>query len=112
MMQPGIEVKSQVVFRSVVGLREFTSSGTGTVPISTSGCGRIGDNGGGVCELSLVMKTSDCPPHLSSFQQFVERVALCRAVSHAAVPMTFHHQPGSDLQQHSESLESHRSRLD
>ena len=50
---------------------------------------------------SLLPKTSDC----------VERVALCRGVLHAAALLTLQ-QPDLDLPQHSESLESHQSRLD
>ena len=41
-----------------------------------------------VCELSLLTKTPDCPPHLFSILQSGERVSMCRAASHAAVLLT------------------------
>ena len=46
------------------------------------------------------------------FHQFAKRVSMCRGVSHAAALLTLHRQLDLDLPQHSESLESHRSRLD
>ena len=60
----------------------------------------------------MLTKTPDCLPHLFSIQQFDERVSMCRAVSHAAALLTLHRQLDLDLPQHSESLESHQSRLD
>ena len=65
-----------------------------------------------MCELSLLTKTLDCPPHLSSFQQLGERVSTCPTVSHAFVLLTPHRWPDLDPPQHSESLGSHQSRLD
>ena len=55
-----------------------------------------------VCELPLLTKTQDCPLHLFSFQQFDERVSMCR-LSHAAALLTFHRQLDMDLPQHLES---------
>ena len=63
-------------------------------------------------ELSLLTQTSGWPPHLSSFQQLGERVSMCRAASHAAVLLTLRRRPDLDPPEHSESLESHQSRLD
>ena len=56
-----------------------------------------------VCELSLLTKTLDCPPHHFSFLQSGERVSMCRAASHAAVLLTPHRRPDLDPPQHSES---------
>ena len=50
-----------------------------------------------VCELSLLAKTPDRPPHLFSFLQSGERVSMCRAASHAAVLFTPHRRPDLDL---------------
>ena len=60
--------------------------------------------------ISLLTKTLDCPPHLSSFQQI--GVSTCRAVSPGAALLTPRRQSDLDLPQRSGSLESHRSRLD
>ena len=54
---------------STSGCASIASSGTGIISISTSNCDRIWGTGGEAHELSLLTKTSDCPPHLSSLQQ-------------------------------------------
>ena len=58
----------------------------------------------------MLTVTLDCPPHLSSPQQL--GVSMCPAASHAAALLTPRRRSDLDLTKHSESLESHRSRLD